>query len=56
MSLPCAAESHLGDGSENFPNAGRGSADSWGVGHRGAGEREREDGMGAFEADMAKAG
>ncbi|XP_047199307.1 complement C3-like [Hippoglossus stenolepis] len=36
MSLPCAAESHLEDGSENFSNAGRGSADSWGVGHRGA--------------------
>ena len=38
MSLPCAAESHLGDGSENFSNASRGSADSWGVRHHGAGE------------------
>lgn len=56
MSLPGAAQSQPGVGSENFPYAGGGCANIDGAGHRGTGEREREAGMGALKGDMAKTG
>ena len=56
MPLSVTVESPLGVRSENISYVGGGCADIGGHGHRGAGEQEREAGMGGLKGDMAKTG